>query len=177
MEISLEFIDIPMEGSRLRGFVHRCGASNADGLVLTHCAGSDCQSMLLRFLANVFVVSGLTVLRCDLPFRQARTHGPPAKGAAEQDQNGLRAAVTFMRRETAGRIFLCGHSYGGRKASMLAAGEPRLVEALLLLSYPLHPHSVRTIYEHCISPTYAHRPCSFMGRVMNLVRSQKWKRH
>jgi len=139
MEISPEAIDIPIEGSRLRGFVHRCGASNADGLVLTHGAGSDCQSMLLRFLADAFVASGLTVLRCDLPFRQARPHGPPAKGGAERDQNGLRAAVTFMRRETVGRIFLCGHSYGGRQASMLAAREPRLVEALLLLSYPLHP--------------------------------------
>jgi predicted alpha/beta-hydrolase family hydrolase len=139
MEVSPEFIDIPIEGSRVRGFVHRSGASNTGGLVLTHGAGSDCQSMLLRLLANAFAASGLTVLRCDLPFRQARPHGPPAKGGAEQDQNGLRAAVTFMRRETAGRIFLGGHSYGGRQTSMLAAGESRLVEALLLLSYPLHP--------------------------------------
>jgi predicted alpha/beta-hydrolase family hydrolase len=139
MEISREFIDIPIEESRVRGFVHRPGASNADGMVLTHGAGSDCQSMLLRFVANAFVASGLIVLRCDLPFRQARPQGPPAKGEAERDQNGLRAAVTFMRRETAGRIFLCGHSYGGRQASMLAAKESRLVEALLLLSYPLHP--------------------------------------
>jgi len=44
-----------------------------------------------------------------------------------------------MRRETGGRIFLGGHSYGGRQASMLAASNPALVEALLLLSYPLHP--------------------------------------
>jgi predicted alpha/beta-hydrolase family hydrolase len=44
-----------------------------------------------------------------------------------------------MRRFTAGKVFLGGHSYGGRQASMLAAGEPKLVENLLLLSYPLHP--------------------------------------
>ena len=44
-----------------------------------------------------------------------------------------------MRRETAGGIFLGGHSYGGRQASMLAAEAPELVERLLLLSYPLHP--------------------------------------
>ena len=44
-----------------------------------------------------------------------------------------------MRSQTSGRIFLGGHSYGGRQASMLCAAEPGLVDALLLLSYPLHP--------------------------------------
>lgn len=37
------------------------------------------------------------------------------------------------------RIFLGGHSYGGRQASMLCAEQPELVSGLLLLSYPLHP--------------------------------------
>jgi uncharacterized protein len=44
-----------------------------------------------------------------------------------------------MRRETAGRIYLGGHSYGGRQASILASTKPGVVEGLLLLSYPLHP--------------------------------------
>jgi predicted alpha/beta-hydrolase family hydrolase len=44
-----------------------------------------------------------------------------------------------MRRQVSGRVFLGGHSYGGRQASMLAAAEPGLVDRLLLLSYPLHP--------------------------------------
>jgi predicted alpha/beta-hydrolase family hydrolase len=44
-----------------------------------------------------------------------------------------------MHRLDAGRVFLGGHSYGGRQASMLAAADPHLVECLLLLSYPLHP--------------------------------------
>jgi predicted alpha/beta-hydrolase family hydrolase len=39
----------------------------------------------------------------------------------------------------AGRIFLGGHSYGGRQATLLVAEEPGLVDGLLLLSYPLHP--------------------------------------
>jgi len=34
---------------------------------------------------------------------------------------------------------LGGHSYGGRQCSMLAASEPGVADALLLLSYPLHP--------------------------------------
>jgi hypothetical protein len=60
--------------------------------------------------------------------------------SAERDQAGLRVAVEAMRRHAgAVRIFLGGHSYGGRMASILAADEPGLVAALLLLSYPLHP--------------------------------------
>lgn len=37
------------------------------------------------------------------------------------------------------RVALGGHSYGGRQASMLAAEDPSSAEAVLLLSYPLHP--------------------------------------
>jgi predicted alpha/beta-hydrolase family hydrolase len=36
-------------------------------------------------------------------------------------------------------MFLGGHSYGGRQATMLCADEAGLVDDLLLLSYPLHP--------------------------------------
>jgi predicted alpha/beta-hydrolase family hydrolase len=36
-------------------------------------------------------------------------------------------------------VLLCGQSYGGRQATMLAAEQPGLVAALLLFSYPLHP--------------------------------------
>jgi predicted alpha/beta-hydrolase family hydrolase len=133
------FEDNSIRDLAVRGFIHRSPVSGGDCLVLTHGAGSNCQTPLLRALADAFSASAWTVLRCDLPFRQSRPHGPPPRGSAERDQDGLRAAVASMRRETAGRIFLGGHSYGGRQASMLAAAAPGLVEGLLLLSYPLHP--------------------------------------
>jgi predicted alpha/beta-hydrolase family hydrolase len=123
----------------VRGYLHVPAEPSGDGLILTHSAGSNCQSPLLVALATSFSESGITVLRCDLPFRQLRPHGPPPRGAAERDQLGLRSAIAIMRRRVAGRVFLGGHSYGGRQASMLAASEPALADALLLLSYPLHP--------------------------------------
>jgi uncharacterized protein len=134
-----EFHDDSVKDSPVRGFLHRASGSDSDCLVLTHGAGANCQAPLLKALAEAFCAAGVTVLRCDLPFRQARPHGPPMRGAGERDQEGLRAAVAAMRRESPGRIFLGGHSYGGRQASILAAGAPGLVERLLLLSYPLHP--------------------------------------
>jgi uncharacterized protein len=47
--------------------------------------------------------------------------------------------VAALRKLVSGRLFLGGHSYGGRQSTMLSAGEPSLVDGLLLLSYPLHP--------------------------------------
>jgi uncharacterized protein len=122
----------------VRGFVHGPLDSGNDCLVLSHGAGSNCNAPLLVTLSEAFSASGWTVLRCDLAFRQLRPQGPP-RSSAERDQQGLRSAVAAMRRRTSGRVFLGGHSYGGRQASMLASDEPGLVERLLLLSYPLHP--------------------------------------
>jgi predicted alpha/beta-hydrolase family hydrolase len=44
-----------------------------------------------------------------------------------------------MRRIAPDKVLLGGQSYGGRQATMLAAEEPSLVDALLPFSYPLHP--------------------------------------
>jgi predicted alpha/beta-hydrolase family hydrolase len=134
-----EFRDASPNGVHVRGFLQRPAGSGEDGLVLTHGAGANCDSPLLVALADEFSAWGLTVLRCDLPFRQVRPHGPPPRGSAERDQEGLRAAIASLRRQSSGRVFLGGHSYGGRQASMLAAAEPGLADRLLLLSYPLHP--------------------------------------
>ena len=123
----------------VRGYLHVPANASADGLVLTHGAGASCQSPLLTALANVFCEAGMTLLRCDLPFRQSRPHGPPMRGSAERDQQGLRRAVELLKKIVPGRVFLGGHSYGGRQATLLVATAPGLVDGLLLLSYPLHP--------------------------------------
>jgi uncharacterized protein len=135
---SHQFRDDSPNEPPVRGFVHGTLDSDKDCLVLTHGAGSNCNSPLLVALSDAFCAADWTVLRCDLAFRQLQPHGPP-RNSAERDQQGLRAAVASMRRRTSGRVFLGGHSYGGRQASMLAADEPQLVDRLLLLSYPLHP--------------------------------------
>jgi predicted alpha/beta-hydrolase family hydrolase len=126
----------------VRGFLHRPAAPSGDALVLTHGAGSNCQTQLLIAVAEVFAEGGFVVLRCDLPYRQVRPYGPPFRGEAERDREGLRAAAAAALRAAAPgitRLFLGGHSYGGRPASMLAAESPELASGLLLLSYPLHP--------------------------------------
>lgn len=142
-QISNSSLDPPV-----RGFLHRPEKALQDGLVLTHGAGGNSRGALLVALAETFSDAGFAVLRCDLPFRQARSFGPPRPGDAIHDRQGLKNAVGALRKLAHGRIFLGGQSYGGRQASMLCADEPGLVDGLLLLSYPLHapgkPDQLRT---------------------------------
>jgi predicted alpha/beta-hydrolase family hydrolase len=121
----------------VRGFLHHPASPSGDGLILTHGAGGNAKMALLVALAEAFAGTGFTVLRCDLPFRQARSFGPPRPGDAARDRDGLKNAVAAMKKLAPGRVFLGGQSYGGRQASMLLA-EERLADGLLLLSYPLH---------------------------------------
>ncbi len=123
----------------VRGTLHRAVGSSGDFLVLTHGAGGDSNAALLVAVAEEFVAAGISVLRCDLPYRQRRPHGPPSPTTAKEDQEGLRRAVALMKEQFGGRAFLGGSSYGGRQATLLLASDPGLVEGLLLLSYPLHP--------------------------------------
>src|SRR5215472_2241628 len=120
------------------GFLDRPPSPSGDGLILTHGAGGNAKMSLLVALATTFAASGVTVLRCDLPFRQKRRFGAPGRGDAARDRAGLKNAVATMRNMVPGRVFLGGQSYGGRQASMLLAEEP-VADGLLLLSYPLHP--------------------------------------
>ena len=127
------------ESGGVRGFVHRPEQESGDAIVLTHGAGSNANAPLLVKLARAFAENGHLVLRYDLPFRIARPGGPPMPAAAARDREGVAAAIAAARGMVRGRVVAGGHSYGGRQTSMLAAERPGAADALLLLSYPLHP--------------------------------------
>ena len=123
----------------VRGFLHRPPSAAGNALVFTHGAGGNANGAFLVALAETFAAAGFLVLRCDLPFRQVRPFGPPRPGDAARDRQGLRNAVATVRKLVPGRVFLGGHSYGGRQATMLCAEQADAAAALLLTSYPLHP--------------------------------------
>ena len=128
------------EHELIRGWLHEPQANaSGKGLVVTHGAGWNCESPLLRAVAEAFAGAGFHVLRCDLPYRQVRPSGPPFPGAAARDREGLQRAAEAMREMTPQYVILGGHSYGGRQATLLAADCSTIADALLLLSYPLHP--------------------------------------
>lgn len=109
-------------------------------LILTHGAGGDKNSALLRALDTAIVdATGITVERVNLEFREQKKAGAPGPAAQARDREGLRAHVERWRTQGAKRVFLGGQSYGGRMSSMLVAESPGLVDGLFLTSYPLHP--------------------------------------
>jgi uncharacterized protein len=132
-----------LEQGSVRGFLHRPAASSGDGVVLAHGAGANCEVKVLVTVAQKLCAAGFFVLRIDLPFRQKRPSGPPFPAAAAADKAGLREAGDLMRSIAGGRVVLGGHSYGGRMSTLLAAEDPEAADALLLLSYPLHPPTKR----------------------------------
>jgi uncharacterized protein len=108
-------------------------------MALFHGAGSNCEAGLMMAVAEAFSQSGVLVFRGDLPFRQQRVKGPP-RGNSKHDQEGIRRAAEELRSlAPEAPLVLAGHSYGGRQCSILAAEDPFMITALLLLSYPLHP--------------------------------------
>ena len=131
---SADSVDPPVQG-----FLHKPSHSNGKALVYTHGAGGNSRGPFLIALAEAFAEAGFAVLRCDLPFRQKRSFGPPRPNESERDRQGLRNAVACMRKLVKGEIFLGGHSYGGRQCTMLSAEDPDVADGLLLTSYPLHP--------------------------------------
>jgi predicted alpha/beta-hydrolase family hydrolase len=131
------------EGKLIRGFLHEpvgqaVSAPHDDALALTHGAGGNCESPLLLALADVFAAAGWHVLRYDLPFRIQGKSPSPAQ--AVRDREGIREAASALREASGARgLSLSGSSYGGRQSTMLAAEDATIAQALLLLSYPLHP--------------------------------------
>jgi len=119
--------------------LHRPAGTVTHGLVFTHGAGGNCNSAVVKAVADEFSAAGFMVLRIDLPFRQQRRFGPPFPAQGKADREALRQAVACLRDMGAAQIVLGGHSYGGRQASMLAAEDPSIARLLVLLSYPLHP--------------------------------------
>lgn len=123
----------------MRGWLHLPQGRAASGLGLTHGAGSNCDAALIVAVTEAFADRNFAVLRYDLPFRQERPKGPPT-GSQAQDREGIRLAAAALRKLAPGvPLYLAGHSYGGRQTSMLAAEDSTVADALLLLSYPLHP--------------------------------------
>ena len=110
-----------------------------NGLLLTHGAGSNAESPLLKRVAAVFEAAGFLTVRLNLAYRQLRPQGPPRRGEDVADRASIAKAAAELRQRVDGELWIGGHSYGGRQSSMLAAENSSVADRLLLLSYPLHP--------------------------------------
>jgi predicted alpha/beta-hydrolase family hydrolase len=94
---------------------------------------------------------GIATLRFNFPYMEAGRRSP---GPATQAEAAFAAALKAAAARTRGSVFAGGKSYGGRIASMVAAGDGESgptaatpIAGLVFLGYPLHapghPEKVR----------------------------------
>jgi len=112
------------------------GASAGSVLVLGHGASTNMEHRTLENLAATFLANGLSVVRFNFLYMEKKK-GPPDR--MPRLMECFTAVVEHVRREIGPeRLFMGGHSMGGRAASMMAA-EGFACDGLVLLAYPLHP--------------------------------------
>ena len=76
------FVDQAPGEAPVRGMLHRAEVPSGDFVVLTHGASGNMNTALLVALADELCAAGISVLRCDLPYRQRRPNGPPSPASA-----------------------------------------------------------------------------------------------
>jgi predicted alpha/beta-hydrolase family hydrolase len=112
------------------------GASAGSVLVLGHGAGAGMEHRTLENLAAALRANGLSIVRFNFLYMEKKK-GPPDR--MPRLTECFTAVVEHVRREVGPeRLFIGGHSMGGRAASMMAA-EGFACDGVLLLAYPLHP--------------------------------------
>lgn len=115
---------------------YAAGARTA--LVLAHGAGSDLDAPLLRYLNRALAERGILCLRFNFPYRERGAKLPDRAPVLEQT---WRTVIQHLRGDpqySPERLFVGGHSMGGRMASRVAAADGGS-DGLVLLGYPLHP--------------------------------------
>ncbi|MGN5238799.1 alpha/beta hydrolase family protein [Rhodococcus sp. SJ-3] len=133
--MSVELLDT----GTVHGRLHIPDGKPRGAIALTHGAGSNSDAKILQVMCERFAEHGIVSLRYDLPFRRRKPKGPPQPARAAEDRSGVAEAIAALRERHTGPIMVGGVSYGGRQTSMLLAERPGIADALVLLSYPLHP--------------------------------------
>jgi predicted alpha/beta-hydrolase family hydrolase len=106
-------------------------------MALAHGAGAGMDHPFLLGLAAACARQGVSVMRFAFPYAQA---GRKMPGPASHAIATWAAVEAAARQAVAGVPFVAaGKSYGGRMASMAAAGGAIAPAALVYLGYPLHP--------------------------------------
>jgi len=135
-------IHVPLQtGAGITALVYAAGAPAAGAtLILGHGAGAGQQSTFMVDFARALSSLGLDIITFNFPYteqhRRIPDRGPVLESCYRSVIDASRAKIA-----SAGRfLFIGGKSMGGRIATQVAAADPTLpLAGLVLLGYPLHP--------------------------------------
>jgi predicted alpha/beta-hydrolase family hydrolase len=118
----------------------RVGEPARASLVLAHGAGAGQRHPFLVSFAESLAALGLDVITFNFPYMELRRKLPDRAPVLE---GCYQRTIEIVRREvpsSASALFIGGKSMGGRMATHVAAADPALpLAGLVLLGYPLHP--------------------------------------
>lgn len=136
-----------------RALVVPCGASPVtalvyDGLgerarialVLAHGAGAGQRHRFIVSFAESLAALGIDVVTFNFPYMEQKRKVPDRAAVLERCYQQVIDAILREVPASNGALFIGGKSMGGRMATHIAAADPGLpIAGLVLLGYPLHP--------------------------------------
>jgi predicted alpha/beta-hydrolase family hydrolase len=127
-------------GAATTALVYAADARAVAALILGHGAGTGQHSTFMVDVAQALSALGLDVITFNFLYteqkRRLPDRGPVLEDCYRAVIDAVRAQLDSARRA----LFIGGKSMGGRIATQVAAADPALpVAGLVLLGYPLHP--------------------------------------
>jgi uncharacterized protein len=109
-------------------------------LILGHGAGAGQRSAFMVDFAHALSALGIDVITFNFLYTEQARRIPDRAPVLEACYRAVIDAVTAGVQTARHRLFIGGKSMGGRMASQVAAADPQLnLAGLVLLGYPLHP--------------------------------------
>lgn len=126
--------------TRVTARLYAADGGGAATLILAHGAGAGQRHPFMTAFAGALAALGIDVITFDFPYMEQKRRVPDQAPVLEAC---YRAVVDATRRDgpaARDRLFIGGKSMGGRIATQIAAADPALpLAGLVLLGYPLHP--------------------------------------
>ncbi|HWW84743.1 MAG TPA: alpha/beta fold hydrolase [Vicinamibacterales bacterium] len=142
--MSSEEITVQLDaGKAVTALVYRAESDSKNArvtLILGHGAGAGQRSSFMVAFARALEALGVDAVTFDFPYMQEKRRVPDRGPILE---SCYRKVISSVATNVAGhgeRLFIGGKSMGGRIATQVAAADPQLaIAGLVLLGYPLHP--------------------------------------
>ena len=134
-------LTVPLEtGAATSALVYPAGGDLSAALVLAHGAGAGQRSAFMVDFASALSDGGLDVVTFNFPYSEQGRKIPDRAPVLEACYRSVIATVEATVPSARRALFIGGKSMGGRIATQVAAADPRLpIAGVVLLGYPLHP--------------------------------------